>query len=152
MTSRDTSSAEAIVATAPADINPRLSAWVQETAECTQPAAIHWCDGSQKEYDRLCQQLVDVGTFTRLSGDKRPNSFLARSDPRDIARVEDRTFICASSREQAGPTNNWRDPRRMRATLMELFEGSMRGRTMYVVPFSMGPIGSDKSYIGVLAD
>jgi phosphoenolpyruvate carboxykinase (GTP) len=144
-----TSSAEATIATAPADVNPRLLAWVRKTAERTQPAAIQWCDGSQEEYDRLCQQLVDAGTFTRLSEAKRPNSYLARSDPRDVARVEDRTFICATSQRQAGPTNNWRDPRRMRPMLTELFQGSMRGRTMYVVPFSMGPIGSDKSYVGV---
>src|ERR1017187_1351319 len=144
-----TSSAEATIATAPADVNPRLLAWVRKTAERTQPAAIQWCDGSQEEYDRLCQQLVDAGTFTRLSEAKRPNSYLARSDPRDVARVEDRTFICATSQRQAGPTNNWRDPQEMREMLNELVAGSMKGRTMYVVPFSMGPLGSDKSHVGV---
>jgi phosphoenolpyruvate carboxykinase (GTP) len=142
-------SAEATNMTAPAGVHPRLLDWVKDTAQRTQPAAIHWCDGSMEEYDQLCQQLVDSGTFTRLSDVKRPRSYLARSDPRDVARVEDRTFICATSRRQAGPTNNWRDPRRMRPMLTELFRGSMAGRTMYVVPFSMGPLGSDKSYIGV---
>ncbi len=134
---------------APPGVHPRLLAWVQETAERTRPAAIHWCDGSAEEYDRLCQQLVDAGTFTRLSDAKRPRSYLARSDPDDVARVEDRTFICSTSERLAGPTNNWRDPRRMRPILTELFRGSMQGRTMYVVPFCMGPLGSDKSYLGV---
>ena len=129
--------------------NKHLIRWVEKMAELTQPASIHWVDGSQQEYDWLCSMLVEQGTFTRLNQDLWPGCFYARSDPRDVARVEERTFICSLSRDSAGPTNNWEDPFVMRRKLKEVFRGCMAGRTMYVLPFSMGPLDSAASQIGV---
>jgi len=141
--------AQTYASTVPLSANRHLLRWVAKMRELCKPAAVHWVDGSQAEYDALCDQMVESGTFTRLNPDLWPGCYLARSDASDVARVEDRTFICALSREAAGPTNNWVDPYAMRKTLKGLFDGCMQGRTMYVMAYSMGPIGSPMSQVGL---
>jgi phosphoenolpyruvate carboxykinase (GTP) len=132
-----------------ASTKTEVKEWVDKMAGHLQPNKVHWCTGSQEEYDMLCEQLVEKGTFIRLNSEKRPNSFACFSDPSDVARVEDRTFICSRRKSDAGPTNNWMAPDKMKEILEDLTKGSMKGRTMYVIPFCMGPVGSPYSRYGV---
>ena len=135
--------------TTPLTNNKKLLAWVDEMAKMCQPDQVIWCDGSKEEYDEMADLLVKSGTYVKLNEDKRPNSYWAISDPADVARVEDRTFVCTKKEEDAGPNNNWCDPEKMRAEMTVLYTGSMKGRAMYVVPFSMGPLGSKIAHIGI---